>query len=399
MPIVKLTPAFIAHDLTCPAGKNRIEWCCVDTAGLYVEVRANNPGHGSFYYRYKDATGKTCHQKLGRTDHITLADARKQAKTLKAEIALGADPRGEAKRQKAVPTLNAFFTDTYLPFAMPRKRSWPRDEQLFRLRIAGKFGHLRLNQLSRQAIQSFHTALLDEGLSPASADHHIKLIHRMLNLAVEWELLDRNPVSGVPLFNVDNKVEHYLDDAQLARLLAVLREDENRSICQIAMFLLSTGCRLNEALQATWTQIDRKNRVWRIPALNSKSKRMRSVPLNDSALHVLDQLDTDGKFDHLFINRKTRKPYVNIYKVWTRIRQKAGLPKMRLHDLRHGFASLLISGGRTLYEVQQILGHSDPKVTMRYAHLSSKALQEAANSGSVIVQSGNAMQSESGAVV
>lgn len=393
MPIVKLTPTFINHNLTCPPGKSRIEYCCADTAGLYVEVRPNHPGRGSYYLRYKDATGKTCHQKLGRTEDISLADARKQAKTLKAEIALGADPRGEAKRQKEVPFLNDFFNDTYLPYAVPRKRSWKRDEQLFRLRISEKFGHLRLNQLSRQAIQSFHTDLLDEGLSPASADHHIKLIRRMLNLAIEWEMLEKSPVKGIPLFNQDNKVEHYLSDEQLERLLTVLREDDNRSICRIAMFLLSTGCRLNEALQGTWTQIDRKNRVWRIPALNSKSKRMRSVPLNDSALHVLDQLDTEGKFEHVFINHKTRKPYANVYKVWIRIREKAGLPHLRLHDLRHGFASLLISGGRTLYEVQQILGHSDPKVTMRYAHLSSKALQDAARSGSVIVTEGDGSRS------
>ena len=161
MPIVKLTPAFIATGLTCPDGKSRVEWCCADTPGLYVEVRASRPDHGTYYLRYKDATGKTCHQKIGRTEDISLADARKQAKTLKAEIALGADPRGEAKRQKEVPTLDDFFSAHYLPFAMPRKRSWKRDEELYRLRIAGKFGHLRLNQLSRQAIQTFHTGLLD----------------------------------------------------------------------------------------------------------------------------------------------------------------------------------------------------------------------------------------------
>jgi site-specific recombinase XerD len=67
------------------------------------------------------------------------------------------------------------------------------------------------------------------------------------------------------------------------------------------------------------------------------------------------------------------------------LRRDAKVPAVRLHDLRHSFASLLVSGGRSLYEVQQILGHSDPKVTMRYAHLSARALQEAANAGSVIV--------------
>jgi integrase len=85
------------------------------------------------------------------------------------------------------------------------------------------------------------------------------------------------------------------------------------------MFLLSTGARMNEALQATWSQVDRQNRVWRIPASNSKSKRVRSVPLNDAALDVLAQLDTEGKHDHLFLNRKTKKPFSNIHKVWERL--------------------------------------------------------------------------------
>ena len=141
------------------------------------------------------------------------------------------------------------------------------------------FGHKRLNEITRQQVQSFHTEVLASGLSPASADHHVKLIRHALNLAVEWEMLDRNPAAGVPLFNVDNKVEHYLSDAELEGLVSVLRTDANRPVCQVAMFLLSTGCRLNEALQATWGQVDRDNRVWRIPASNSKSKRVRSVPL------------------------------------------------------------------------------------------------------------------------
>ena len=107
--------------------------------------------------------------------------------------------------------------------------------------------------------------------------------------------------------------------------------------------------------------------VFIVRASNSKSKRLRAVPLNSNAIEILNQLDSQGKFDHLFINRKTGKPYVNIAKVWVRLRKQAGLPHLRMHDLRHQYASFLVNGGRTLYEVQQILGHSDPKVTMRYA--------------------------------
>jgi len=386
MTTIKLTQDLINHGLQCPDGKKRVELCDTDLPGLYIEVRATNQGQGTFYLRYKDPSSKTCHQKIGRTVDLTLTDARKQAKTLKAEIQLGADPRGEARASKAVITVDEFFTKHYFPYVKPRKRSWKRDEELYRLRINDVFGSKRLNEVSRHQVQNFHTSVLDQGLSPATADHHVKLIRHAMNLAVDWGLLDKNPADRVPLLNVDNKVERYLDAAQLEQLLSVLRTDGNRTICLVAMFLLSTGCRLNEALQATWGQIDKEQRVWRIAASHSKSKRMRSVPLNDTALEVLGQLGTEGKFPHLFVNRLTGKPYTTIMKVWARLRAKAGLPHLRIHDLRHQYASFLVNSGRSLYEVQQILGHSDPSVTQRYAHLSSRSLQEAANSASAVIK-------------
>ncbi len=397
MPIIKLTQNLVNQELRCPADKQRIELCDSDLPGLYIEVRATAPGQGTYYLRYKDGSGKTCHKRIGTTTDITLADARNQAKIIKGEIASGINPKGEPK--KVMLTYDAFFTDHYLPYVTPRKRSWKRDEELYRLRIKKVFGDKKLDAITRQEIQSFHTALLAEGLAPATCDHHVKLLRQSLNLAIEWDMLTINPAAKVPLLNVDNKVEHYLDDQQLQRLLAVLRSpDSPRSVCQIALFLLSTGARLNEALTATWSQIDRQTRVWRIPASVSKSGKIRVVPLNDSALEVLDELSTEGKFEHLFVNTRistktgeevgTGKPYTTIMKVWSRLRAKAGLPHFRIHDLRHQYASFLVNAGRTLYEVQQVLGHSDPKVTQRYAHLSTKSLQDAANSASIMIQRG-----------
>ncbi len=110
------------------------------------------------------------------------------------------------------------------------------------------------------------------------------------------------------------------------------------------------------------------------------------MPLNDSALDVIGQLDTEGTFEHLFVNRQTGRPYGTIMKVWSRLRAAAGLPHLRIHDLRHQYATFLVNSGRTLYEVQQILGHSDPSVTQRYAHLSSRSLQDAANSAAVAIR-------------
>lgn len=387
MPIIKLTPQFIATSLTCPPGKVRVEYCDSELPGLYIAVRDTTPGQGVFYLRWKDQNNKTCHTKLGRTIDIDLADARKAAKQLRAEIALGANPQAEARAAKTVPTVTEFFDDHYLPYAKPRKRSYARDEEMYRLRIKPTFGNFKLNEVTRKQVQLFHNRLLTEGLKPASADHYLKLMRRAWNLAVEWEMLESSPLTRLQLFNPDNRMENYLSPEQLDKLVTVLRIAPPRTVCNVALFLLTTGARLNEALRARWDQIDKANRVWKIPASNSKSKRIRSVPLNDAALEVLSQLDTEGKYDNLFINTKTKKPLVNVHKVWGRLRAQAGMEWLRIHDLRHSYASFLVNSGRTLYEVQKILGHSDAKVTERYAHLSSKTLQDAANTASIIIQS------------
>ena len=144
----------------------------------------------------------------------------------------------------------------------------------------------------------------------------------------------------------------------------------------------STGCRLNEALSATWADVDIERRVFTIRATNSKSRKLRGVPLNDSAIEVLNILETRGEEGPLFISGRSGEAFTTIAKQWDRIRKLAGLAHLRLHDLRHQFASFLVNDGRTLYEVQVILGHSSSKVTERYAHLSTKTLQDAANSAS-----------------
>ena len=377
MPVILLTPNFVKNELICPSTKNRIEYCDTFFPGLYVEVRSTSPGQGTYYLRYKDPSRKTCHQKLGRTHEITVGQARQKAKVLKAEIILGSDPRADAKAQKAVIGFKDFSNEHYIPYVEQRKRSWRNDESMLRLRIVPAFDDTPLNRITRQQIQNFHTALREEGLSGASCDHHVKLMRSMLNLAIQWDFITKNPADKIPLFMEDNKLERYMTDEEQARLLEVLNTESNRTVSLLILFLLSTGARLNEALKSTWNNIDEEKCLWIIPAANSKSKKARSVPLNQKALEVLSQLPKRDSVSFLFFNRSTGKRYVNINKTWDRLRTQAGLPKLRLHDLRHQFASHLVNSGRSLYEVQQILGHSDPTVTQRYAHLSTRTLQEA----------------------
>ena len=386
--IVKLTSDFISNNLLCPQGKRRIEYVDKGGTGLYVEVRATSPGQGTYYLRYKDANGKTCHQKIGRTTDIDLDEARARAKKLKAEITLGKDPRADEKARKIVLTLDVFFRDNYLPHAKVHNRGWKKKSQMYDLRLKEAFGNKRLDQIKRHEISSWHVSLREDGLSPAYADRFLALLRHVLNMSVDWDMLEKNPASRVKLFNPDNRVDQYLNADELKRLLKVLRTDKNRTVSLIALFLLATGVRLQEALQAKWVDIDRDNKVWHIPAANAKSKRSRQVPLNSLAIKdVLDQLDTEGKYDHLFINRKTGKVYSCINRTWNRLRTESLLPELKLHSLRRTHASYVVNSGHSLLMASKLLGHSDPSITAKhYAILASDGLRSASESVADVIK-------------
>jgi len=401
--IQNLNQDYIDTHLACPPGKNRIELVDPSRTGLYIEVRAASPGAGTYYLRYKDAAGKTCHHKLGRTCDMSLEQARKaatDAKTSQAHpratsgppIAVQPPDLRSAAVSEPAPTpavgvtLASFWTDHYLPHAKTHKRSWWRDEQLYR-RIKPKFGALPLSGVKRLAVEQFQNSLLvEEKLSRATANQHVVLLRRLLNLAVQWEMLDRNVLTRIQLFHLENQVEHFLDDAQVAKLVQVLKTDENRQVCLILLFLLSTGARRSEGLKAEWKQIDLDKRTWRIPSTNSKSKKPKTLPLNDSAMWVLEQLGSKDVSPYVFPSPASGKPFTEITRVWYRLRKKAGLPQStRIHDLRHTFASRLVSSGRSLFDVQKLLGHADPRMSMRYAHLSMEAMQEASNAAALAI--------------
>lgn len=382
--IVTLTPAFIANQLTVPPGKAKEEFCDTNVRGLLIQANATGNMLPTYFLRYK-RNGKTAYERLGTIKDLSLPQARKLATEKKVEYAKLAKMPSAPKPALAEMTLDAFMADHYFPHVKLHKRSWARDDQLWRIRIKPKFGNTKLGDLTRYQVQQFQNELSRSGLSPASQDHHIKLIRHALNLAVEWEFIERNVLKGVKLLNVENQLHDVADPQQLQRLVEILRTDHNRPVCHILMFLLSTGARLSEALTATWNQVDLEKGLWTIPATTAKSKKSRTVPLNESALWVLAEAEKMEKFDAIFANPETGKPFTTITRVWYRLRKAAGIGQMRIHSMRHQFADLVISSGRSLYDVQVLLGHSDPRVSQRYARLSMHTLKEAANTASLIV--------------
>jgi integrase len=182
---------------------------------------------------------------------------------------------------------------------------------------------------------------------------------------------------------VDNKKERYLSQDEARRLYDAVCKSENTMLKFIVPMLILTGARKREVLDAQWTDFDLERRIWRIPT--TKAGKARHVPLSDGVMHLLSTMPRG--FPWAFANPDTSKPYVSIYCAWHTARTKAGLADVRMHDLRHSFASLLINSGRTLYEVQHILGHTQVKTTQRYAHLKQETLLAASNTASSAVGS------------
>jgi len=382
--IKELNNKFLKKGLICPPDKSKVEYVDSQRTGLYISVQRSSQGRGTYFLRYSNSEGKTSHLKLGRTDFISLPEVRKLVMKFKSEINLGADPAAKKSALKAIPTLSEFFTEQYTPFASIRKRSFKKDESMFRLRINAVFGRKRLDQITRKEAMVFHSKLrVEHNLSANSADHHIKLLKRLLYLSVEWEIIPKNCLARIPLYNEDTHVAHYLSEDELIRLLTVLKTHKNRPTCNVLLFLLCTGARLNEALSATHSQISLEKRIWTITALNSKSKRQRTVPLNDAAMALLNELDPTTEY--LFISRRTGTRLKSIHTGWKSIRDAAGLPRtFRVHDIRHSWASF-VSRKSNLYIIQKLMGHSVISVTEKYAALTPNTLLNASQGASDII--------------
>lgn len=216
------------------------------------------------------------------------------------------------------------------------------------------------------------------------------LLRYALNLAVRWEVpgIKDNPTKDVPLFENHNHKERYLSQDEAKRLFDAVRQSDNTMLQFIVPMLILTGARKREVLDSKWEDFDIQRKQWRIPM--SKTGRPRHIPLSDGAITLLQSIPRKAGVPWVFANPKTGLPFSNIFNSWDTARKAAGLEDVRLHDLRHSFASFLVNAGRSLYEVQKILGHTQVKTTQRYAHLAQETLLDATNAVAGIL--GDAMQ-------
>lgn len=216
--------------------------------------------------------------------------------------------------------------------------------------------------------------------TPGAANRTLALLSKMFNLAEKWGLRPdgSNPCRHVERYR-ERKLERFLSNAELARLGAVLNEaertrTESPSAIAAVRLLLFTGCRLSEILTLCWQHVDLEQGVLRLPESKTGAK---VVYLPPAALEVLQGIDRVEGNSYVVVGAKPGAHLVNLTKPWHRIRAKAGLDDVRIHDLRHSFASMAAAGGLSLPIIGALLGHTQAATTQRYAHLAANPLKQA----------------------
>lgn len=374
MPVQKLSDDLVAT-LNCPQGRAHIEYFDTLMKGLYVDVMAN--GRMAFRVRYRQEGKKRAHT-LGNARLLTVAEARDKARTALRKVIAGGDPKAIDLPIDG-PTIEYFYTQHYLPYVKSYKRSWSTDETMIRNHLLPAIGDRAMGSLIPPDIARIVDSMKTHGYAAGTINRMLVLLRYGYTLALRWHIngVDSNPAKELKNLKEDNKIERYLTPEQTTQLLKAVRSSQNTMLADIVAFLLFTGARKREALDAKWQDIEWRQKLWRIP--KTKSGKVRHVPLSSGALKVLHNLKekSDPTIEHIFANPHTGKPFVSIFYSWDTARTEAGLPELRIHDLRHSFASFLVNAGRSLYEVQELLGHTDIRTTSRYAHLSRERLREA----------------------
>ncbi|GAB6070009.1 site-specific integrase [Thiomicrorhabdus hydrogeniphila] len=371
MPKMTLDGQFV-RSVQCPTDKNKIDYYDTAIIGFILEVRKT--GGKTYYLRYRDIHGKQKQYKIGDANAISFDKARNHAQTLKAKVVLGESPSEQRQKKRNIPTLAQFSQERYMPFAKGYKRSWATDESFLRLHILPKFGHFPIDQIQQEKVIEFLYEIRDQGYALSTANHIVALLRYIFNLAKKWKVPggETSPLEGMKLFEINNGRERFLTPDETKRLYATIHKSVNTQLKYIVPLLLLLGFRRGELFNARWEDVNIDKRTWRVPM--SKTGKSRHVPLSKAAIDVLEHVPRFEGCPYVVPNPKTLKPFNDIFQSWDTARKRAGLPDVRMHDLRHSMASNLVNSGRSIYEVAKILGHSQIQTSQRYAHLSQDTL-------------------------
>lgn len=352
-------------------------------------ARITSAGILSFVLNYY-IHGRERRYTIGRYPEWTSEAARDEAIYWRRKIGKGADPLGIRHKDRTGPTVDDLADDYLEHHSRPQKResSQKRDVELLDNRIRPALGAQKVNSVTRRDIERVKKSMSDV---PYQANRVLALLSKMFSLAVHWEWCDKNIVKGVPRYP-EEKRERFLNNTELSTLVNAFaaypvfttkageekvdaRKEQSTNILRL---LLLTGARRSEVMSAKWEQFDLEAGVWTKPSAHTKQKKTHRIPLSAPAVQLLTDIRKGGNgSSYVFPGTTPNTHQTEIKGAWAAICKLAKINNLRIHDLRHSYASQLASSGLSLPIIGALLGHTQPQTTARYAHLLDDPLRQA----------------------
>jgi len=310
-------------------------------------------------------------------DDMALADGNAES-----DLALTSVERGFSFCEPAE-TLNAFFDDHYYPHCSATTRGHRHTLLTYDKHLRDTLGLMRWEDMTPLALNAWLRRQVAQKLKSTTINKHIFLVNRLLRTVRDWGALPEGvrPPPMMRKLPTGDYRQRFLSQDEIGRLLAACDRIDHPYLSLFIRFLLLTGARKGEARTSKWRDMEFATGLWRVPM--TKNGRSRRVMLSEAAIDVLRRTETrardlaqpTGPDDYIFQNPRTGTCYNSFHIAYFKARDAAGLADVRIHDLRHTYASLLINNGVSLYEVQELLGHSSSAMTQRYAHLQPNQLR------------------------
>ena len=354
--------------------------CAWDDELAGFGVRIYPTGRKAFIVTYR-AEGRQRFHALGKVGELTVHEARTKAMEVLSSVRRGSDPSGDRIAYRQAPTMKD-LADRYMrEHARPRKKPLGvvNDDRVWRKHVLPRLGKKKVADVTRADVFQLHSEMGVE--TPIQANRTLAVLSKAFNLCEIWGWRPdgSNPVRHVPRFR-ENKRERFLSEAELLRLAEAINEierlqlEEPASIAAIRLILL-TGCRSGEIKGLRWSEVDFERRCLRLA--DSKTGR-KTIYLSSGTLQVLSEIERVEDNPYVIIGANPGAHLIGLTRPWFRIRKRAGLEDVRLHDLRHTYASVGAGIGLSLPMIGNLLGHTVPATTQRYAHLAAHPMLEAA---------------------
>ena len=360
-----------------PDDKDMLYWDTV-ISGLLLKITPK--GKKSFYLYYRNSNNQQRKPKIGDFPSISIDIARTKAQQWKGDILSGKDPSLDKQSSKDILNMSQVCEKFIVEHAMLYKKPAPvRDDQsMIRRYINPAFGKKRIDLVTREDVAKLHQSLKHK---PYLANHVRALLSKIFNLCELWGLRQQgtNPTTHIKKFK-EYKRERFLSQEELQRLSDTLHECstqqlEMQSAIDCLRLLMLTGCRLREIMCLSWAEVNLEQQ--RLELLDSKTGA-KFVYLTAPAISILEKIERIENNPYVIIGRHEGTHLQDIQKIWQRIRKRANLEDVRIHDLRHSFASVGAGLGLSLPIIGKLLGHTQTSTTARYAHLANDPARQAA---------------------